>query len=788
MDIGLTEDTEFHYRVRAFNLKTFGDYSNILVVKTLMSIPRSPSFLFAQAIGTSEIYLRWMDSSYNETGFKIERKLGAEGVYTDIAVVGANITYYTDAGLNDNTVYYYRVKSYNLTGESDYSNEAHAITLLGVPRPPADLISTTLSASEISLEWRDNSWNEAGFRIERKKGVQGIYTEIAIIGANITNYIDTGLEDYTEYFYRVKSYNAAGESGYSNESTSKTFLTILSVPSNLTADSIGVYSIGLKWINNSTSTVGYRIERQLGVTGNYSEIGVINENRTFYLDNTLKENTEYHYRVRAYNSKTISDYSNILVVKTLMSIPRSPNFLLVQALSTSEIYLSWTDSSYNEAGFRIERKQGNSGVYVFISRVKENDTTFIDKGLDDDTEYFYRVKSYNLEGESDYSNVSNAKTFLAIPNPPEYLIATARSETEIELNWMDNSAKETGFKIERKLGIEGSFSEIDSVSQNVTSYLDQALEDSTEYYYRIKSYNLAGESEYSNESSAITYLAIPLPPSELQAKSISASAVELYWQDNSTKENGFKIERSFGTKDNYEEIVILAENECSYVDEGLLDNTEYFYRVRSFNTAGVSVYSNESSARTKLVLPSTPIDLIAVLPSCSIIRLEWQDSSRSTEGFKIELSINTVDYFREYATVYKPYTSYIDSIFSIPGVYFFRIKAFNELGYSDYSNIASVVLSSQKDDLIPTEFRLYQNYPNPFNPSTTIDYSVPQSSNVRIEVYDLLGRLIATPADELKSPGKYQVKFNANHLSAGVYLYRMRAGNFVEMRKMTLLK
>ncbi|MFA6457103.1 MAG: choice-of-anchor D domain-containing protein, partial [Bacteroidota bacterium] len=89
---------------------------------------------------------------------------------------------------------------------------------------------------------------------------------------------------------------------------------------------------------------------------------------------------------------------------------------------------------------------------------------------------------------------------------------------------------------------------------------------------------------------------------------------------------------------------------------------------------------------------------------------------------------------------------------------------------------------------LPTIFSLSQNYPNPFNPSTVIEYGLPKDSQVRIIVFDILGRQIKTLVNEEKAGGRYNVEFSANSLSSGMYFYQMRAGLFVETKKLILLK
>lgn len=80
------------------------------------------------------------------------------------------------------------------------------------------------------------------------------------------------------------------------------------------------------------------------------------------------------------------------------------------------------------------------------------------------------------------------------------------------------------------------------------------------------------------------------------------------------------------------------------------------------------------------------------------------------------------------------------------------------------------------------------NYPNPFNPATTINYAIPKDGKVEIKVYDMLGREVATLVNEYKTAGKYEVTFNADNLSSGVYLYTIRAGDFSETKKLMLMK
>jgi len=85
-------------------------------------------------------------------------------------------------------------------------------------------------------------------------------------------------------------------------------------------------------------------------------------------------------------------------------------------------------------------------------------------------------------------------------------------------------------------------------------------------------------------------------------------------------------------------------------------------------------------------------------------------------------------------------------------------------------------------------YKLSQNYPNPFNPSTTIEYSIPKSSNVEVSVYNLAGQKLTTLVNKSHTPGNYQLTWDGSEYASAVYFYRIEAGDYVQTRKMLLLR
>lgn len=188
-------------------------------------LPVAPSNLVADAVSSSQIDLSWQDNSDNEAGFKIERKTGSAGTYSQIDTVAADVTSYSDLTVSPNTTYFYRVRAFNSAGNSGYSNEDSATTPGTPGNPPAapsNLRLTVNTSSRITLNWDDNSDDEDGFKIERKTGAGGTFSQIATVEANKTGYTDKNLNASTTYCYRVRAFNSAGNSGYSNEECATT--------------------------------------------------------------------------------------------------------------------------------------------------------------------------------------------------------------------------------------------------------------------------------------------------------------------------------------------------------------------------------------------------------------------------------------------------------------------------------------------------------------------------------------------------------------------------------------
>lgn len=293
------------------------DMLNISVVEK--PIPPSPPYdLKLIKLGERDINISWKDSSKYVSRYEVYRKNGFYGQYSLLKVVEAGGFNTNDEELIDDSIYFYKIKTFNIYGESDFSEEVNTagIVIYGDIFPPTNLKAVAFGTQVVTLEWTDNSDNENYFRIERKS-LFSDFTEIGNVGPNVTFFTDFGGNLYAggTFFYRVKVFSSK-DSALSNVAEVTTFEYDLLPPAQL---SVGYQPtlrvVELKWVKTDSRTMYFEIERK-SESGTYRKIGTIEASNSLYLDSSIEIGNKYFYRVRGYNGYTYSDYSNEVFVLT----------------------------------------------------------------------------------------------------------------------------------------------------------------------------------------------------------------------------------------------------------------------------------------------------------------------------------------------------------------------------------------------------------------------------------------------------------------------------------------
>ena len=173
-----------------------------------------------------------------------------------------------------------------------------------------------------------------------------------------------------------------------------------------------------------------------------------------------------------------------------------------------------------------------------------------------------------------------------------------------------------------------------------------------------------------------------------------------------------------------------------------------------------------------------------------VIKINWQDNSDNETGFYIWKKAPSDTDLILFDSVDANITTYNDSSVTESGTYSYLISAYNDLGetLAETECTVDVDLTDISDEALPTNYVLYQNYPNPFNPTTVITFEVKQSSNVKLEIYDMIGTKIKTLVNGRMNSGKHEIIFNAENLPSGIYFYRLITPQYQSTRKMSLIK
>ena len=258
-------------------------------------------------------------------------------------------------------------------------------------------------------------------------------------------------------------------------------------------------SITLNW-GDVSGEDGYKIYRSTSSASGYSQIASVGSNTTSYDDNVLSPATTYYYKVRAFNAGGNSGYSDYIAVSTYPDPPSTPVVVSAVTISNSSITFNWNDVS-GEDGYKVYRSTNSASGYSQIASVGSNVTSYDDNGLNSATTYYYKVRAFNTGGNSGYSDYESAATYPDPPAAPATVSTVTNSSSSVTVNWSDVTG-EDGFKVYRSTTSSSGYSQIASVSSNVTSYDDTGLSPSTTYYYKFMAFNAGGNSGYSDYSAA----------------------------------------------------------------------------------------------------------------------------------------------------------------------------------------------------------------------------------------------------------------------------------------------
>ncbi len=263
-------------------------------------------------------------------------------------------------------------------------------------------------------------------------------------------------------------------------------------------------------------------------------------------------------------------------------------------------------------------------------------------------------------------------------------------------------------------------------------------------------------------------------PTNLQVSSDNPGTVDLSWVDNSNNETGFKIQRK-DSVNIFSDVGTVNAGITSFTDN-VTDITTYTYRVIAYNDSAVSNYSNEA----EIIITEIPVELISFSAKVSgnKVILDWSTATeQNNKGYNIERSFGdnwaSITFVHGHGTTTeKNFYSFTDDFTndSYRRTVSYRLKQIDYDGTSNYSGTVMVDL-----DIKTRGYYLDQNFPNPFNPSTKIRFNIPEQSRVKVQIINILGKVVEELSEGEIAQGTYEKVWNASRFASGVYYVQMKA-------------
>ncbi len=688
-----------------------------------------------------------------------------------------------------------------------------------LPFPPGNLSAATESDTQINISWTDNSDNEDGFKIERKTGTVGTYTQLATVGANVTGYVVTDLSANTEYYFRIRAYNSAGKSGYSNEAnaTTKSAGTVTyTLTTNVSPSDAGTvtknpdqttYTAESQITLTATANSGYKFSSWSGAaTGTTNPTNItMNTNKSvtatftvstsspielgkvlvpagyFIMGSTFGAGAEpihnvyldaYYidkYEVTNGQYKQFIDaggYSNPLYWtsegwrwKSSFNITQpyywnnstfgyiaanGPNLpVIMVGWYEVSAYANWagkrlpTEAEWEKAARGTDQRMypwGNTWNKNYCNSLESDyrKTTPVGSYENGKSPYGCYDMAGNVEewcqdwyGTYPSGSVSNP-TGSATGNMRiirggahsgyyAFCISSNRG-TSASPNGQGGSG--TGFRCAQNFISTNTFTLTINISPtnagtvsknpNQTSYTagsQVTLTATANSGYTFTSWsgdasgivNPTNITMNANKTVTANFAvtsdtippAVPTLSSPSNNSTITISTPGFNWSDV-TDPSGVTYELQVDNSSSFSspEINKTGLINSNYTSTSSLSNVKYYWKVRAKD--GANNYSNWTTTWSFTIsvvtVPSTPSNLFATAVSSSQINLSWTDNSNNEDGFKIERKTGSGGTYAQITTVGAGATSYNNTGLTAGTTYYYRARAYNTAGDSSYSN------------------------------------------------------------------------------------------------------
>jgi phosphodiesterase/alkaline phosphatase D-like protein len=778
-DYGLSANTVYWFRVRAWNGVSDSPYSDSASVMTAPNAPGVPVF---SDVGPRSVTVTWTEPVLGAATYKLERASSDKGPWSQLAA-GIGALEYTDATVTGNRTYWYRVRATNARGVDGAFAVVASVTTpvdpsVSVPAAPAAPTFATITSTYLNVKWTA-AMGASIYTLERaldSGGAPGAWAQI-LTGTTALSQFDLNLTPNTKLWYRVRGTNAGGDGTWSTPSTAT---TLPSAPGPVTFGGLAPQSVTLTWTPPQYGAASYRVERAPAADGTWTQIagGV---SASTYTDSSVGPNASYWYRVKATSAAGLDGVptapaSVTTPVDPAVSPPGAPGTPTFSAVSYSYQYVNWTAAT-GAATYAVERAPNISGVPGAWTAIGSPTTAlrYLDSNLAANRGYWYRVRATNTGGDGPYSTPGLSMTAPQTPGPVTFGTVTT---TTVALNWTEPAGGTASFAVDRASSAIGPWAQLASGLATL-AYTDATVAANVTYWYRVRGTNALGISGASTSGASVTTpidpaVQVPAAPGTPTYSSVSSSYQYVNWTA-AAGVSTYKVERApdvSAAPGSWAQVAGPLTS-LSHLNSGLTANTAYWYRVRATNAGGDGAYSAPSQSMTAPNAPGV-VGFTGVGPST--VTVTWSVPAGGAATYEVDRGGSSIGPWTQIATGL-PGLGYIDATVAANVTYWYRARATNARGIDGIStSAASVTTPVDASVTVP---------PAPAAPtfsSVTTSYlyvnwmSVPAAVSYKVDrAPDASGALGAWT--QVAGPVTSLTQLNSG-LSANMgYWYRVRATN-----------
>ena len=604
--------------------------------------PSAPSGLSVSNTIAS-LTLKW-NAVKDATGYEIYRA-GTDGKYSKIKTVTS--TSYVDTNVKNNTQYSYKIKAYNAAGASAFSTAASLKkTQISVSNLKADA-----NGSKVQLSWTGGVAGAEGYVIYRRTE-GGSYTEIGRTSGN--TYSDT-ISAGIKYYYAVAVYSGSRTEDKCPEAGAM----YLATPSGLSVSNT-IASLTLKW-NAVKGATGYEIYRA-GTDGKYSKITTVTS--TSYVDTSVKNNTQYSYRIKAYNAAGASAFSTAASLKkTQISVSN-----LKADANGSKVQLSWTGVVTGAEGYVIYRRT-EGGSYTEIGRTSGNTySNTISAGI----KYYYAVAVYSGSRTEDKCPEVGVM-YLAEPA----VTGASNITSGVQVKWSQVTGA-TGYIVYHKGAGKGWARIADIKDGSTVNYTDTTAASGTTYTYTVRAYNKDTMSDWNSTKSLMR-----ISDTTLTGASNITSGVQVKWSQV-TGATGYIVYRKGAGKGWARIADIKSGSTVSYTDKTAASSTTYTYTVRAYNG---NTMGDWHSAKSLMRISDTTLTGASNITSG--VQVKWSRVTGAT-GYIVYRKSASGSWGRIADIKSGSTVSYTDTTAASGTTYTYTVRAYNGSTMGDWHSAKSV--------------------------------------------------------------------------------------------------